>query len=259
MDVETTGLSADSGDRVCEIGAVKLRGGAVIKTFGTLIDPERPISAGAYAVNGISPSMLAGAPIFPDVSDKLRTMMDGCILVAYNAPFDLSFIRSEFQMAGDPGVKNMVVDALALARQLLPGLGRYPQENVARVLGISSAVKHRALEDALVTSQIFAIFLSILKAYNCTSIEDLSRRDIAQIVHLKRMEIVETALKNRSDIWLKYLSSTNGEISDRIVTPRDCISDGFGKNRFTYLTGYCHNAELERNFRIDRILDIRII
>ena len=53
VDVETTGLSPEAGDRVCEIGAVKLRGGAVVDSFGSLIDPQRPISSGAYAVNGI--------------------------------------------------------------------------------------------------------------------------------------------------------------------------------------------------------------
>ena len=97
VDVETTGLSVDSGDRVCEIAAVKLRGGAVVETFTSLIDPQRPISAGAYAVNQISPTMLRDAPIFSSIAKKLQTMMGGTILVAYNAPFDLSFLTNEFR------------------------------------------------------------------------------------------------------------------------------------------------------------------
>jgi DNA polymerase-3 subunit epsilon len=100
IDVETTGLSPDSGDRVCEIGVVKLRGGAVIETFGSLIDPQRPISAGAYAVNGISPQMLLNAPIFSTVAEKLWGMMADSIIVAYNAPFDVSFITNEFRLIG---------------------------------------------------------------------------------------------------------------------------------------------------------------
>src|SRR5262249_42280573 len=94
MDVETTGLSPELGDRVCEVGAVKLRGSAVVETFESLINPGRPISAGAYAVNGISPAMVADAPAFPEVAQKLWDMMEGAVLVAYNAPFDKGFLMS---------------------------------------------------------------------------------------------------------------------------------------------------------------------
>src|SRR5712671_4645823 len=102
VDVETTGLNPDAGDRVCEVGAVKLRGSGVVQTFESLINPQRPISAGAYAVNGISPAMVATAPSFPEVAQKLWEMMEGTVLVAYNAPFDRGFLVSEFRMAGFP-------------------------------------------------------------------------------------------------------------------------------------------------------------
>src|SRR5947209_17916339 len=70
VDVETTGLSAEGGDRVCEVGAVKLRGGAIVATLGTLIDPRRPISNGAYAVNHISPEVPRDAPGFTHVGHR---------------------------------------------------------------------------------------------------------------------------------------------------------------------------------------------
>src|SRR5713101_4568029 len=180
LDFETTGLSPESSDRVCEIGAVKLRGAAIVETFGTLIDPCRPISAGAYAVNGITPQMLVDAPTFTEIAEKVRQMIDGTILVAYNAPFDVGFLASEFRLVGCPPITNRVVDALSLARQLFPGLGKYPQQNVARVAGIPFPVKHRALEDAMVTAHLFTMFSSMLKAYDCASVGDLTRRDLTQ-------------------------------------------------------------------------------
>jgi len=259
IDVETTGLSVDSGDRVCEIGAVKLRGGAVIETFGSLIDPQRPISGGAYAVNGISPQMLLGAPIFSNIAEKLWAIMEGAIIVAYNAPFDLSFIVNEFKLIAYPHVKNIVVDALVIARQLLPGLQTYKQENVARVAGISFPVMHRALEDAMATAQLFTIFTSILKAHNCTQVADLQRRDLGNSLQTKRMDIVNDALTSNKNLWIKYLSPTNAEITDRIITPKECFTDQIGKSRATYLVAHCHTANSERNFRIDRILDLRIV
>jgi DNA polymerase III epsilon subunit family exonuclease len=259
IDVETTGLSADRGDRVCEIGAVKLRGGAIIETYGTLIDPQQPISAGAYAVNGISPHMLINAPLFSDIAEKLWTMMHNTILVAYNAPFDLSFFTSEFRLIGYPRISNIVVDALALARQLLPGLQTYKQENVARIAGISFPVMHRALEDATTTAQLFTIFTTILRAHECGKVSDLHRRDLTQVLNNRRLSIVNDALSARQKLWIKYLSPLNAEITDRVVTPKECFTDQVGKNRATYLIAHCHSTDAERNFRIDRILDLRVV
>jgi len=259
IDVETTGLSPDSGDRVCEIGAVKLRGGAVVETFSSLIDPQRPISAGAYAVNRISPQMLMNAPIFSTVAEKLWEMMKDSIIVAYNAPFDVSFITNEFRLIGYPTIKNIIVDALVIARQVLPGLGKYPQENVARFVGIPFPIKHRAMEDTMVTAQLFCIFTSILKAHDCTTVADLHRRDLTHVLHDKRKTIVDTALAERQNLWIKYLSPTNAEITDRIITPKECFTDQIGKNRTTYLVAHCHTANAERNFRLDRILDLRVV
>ncbi len=259
VDVETTGLSPDRGDRVCEIAAVKLRGGAVVDSFSSLIDPQRPISAGAYAVNRISPQMLVGAPTFCEIAERLWSMMDGAILVAYNAPFDVSFLTSEFQLCGFPALTHPVADALAIARQLLPGLGRYPQENVANVMGIPFPVKHRALEDTMVTAQLFTAFLSMLKAYDCTTCADLNRKDLTHVLHEKRLNIIERALSSQHSLWLKYLSPTENEITQRMITPKECIADKFKQNGAMYLIAYCHSAKAERNFRIDRMLDIRVV
>ena len=268
VDVETTGLSADDGDRVCEVGAVKLRGGAVVETFGTLINPQRPISAGAYAVNKISPQMVAEAPTFGETAARLSDMMDDAVLVAYNAPFDLSFFSYEFRMAGFPPIRNPVVDALALARQLLPGLQRYPQDNVANVIGIPFPVKHRASDDALVTSQIFSIFVNMLKAYDVVLVNDLLRRDLSMDLHNKRMQLVGSAMSTGSRLWIKYLSPSNAEITERFVTPKQLareVSAGFrqgprraGGPEVVYLIAHCHSVEAERTFRIDRILDMKL-
>ncbi len=259
IDFETTGLSPNSGDRVCEIGAVRMRGGAVVETLGTLIDPQRPISAGAYAVNGISPQMLVGAPTFGDIAERVSRLIGDSVIVAYNAPFDMSFLVSEFRLLGMPEPPNPVVDALALARQLLPGLGKYPQENVARVMGIPFPVAHRALEDAMVTSRLFLVFASILKAYDCTNATDLIRRDLGATLEARRMAILNEALVGKSNLWIKYLSPANFEITDRIVSPIQCMTGNSGRGTSTYLIGYCHSAKGERNFRVDRILDLRVL
>jgi len=269
VDVETTGLSPEAGDRVCEVGAVKLRGGAVVESYGSLVNPQRPISAGAYAVNQISPQMVADAPSFAEIADQFAEMMHDCVLVAYNAPFDLSFLESEFRLAGHRPLKNPVVDALALARQLLPGLDRYPQENVAQVIGIAFPVKHRATGDAFVTAQIFMMFVGILNGYDMTTVADLQRSDLCRHLHTKRLDMVGTALTGGRRLWIRYLSPFNGEISERFVTPKQVakqVSAGYPQRsrrnaspEVAYLIAHCHTADAERNFRIDRILKMKIL
>jgi len=259
VDVETTGLSPEHGDRVCEIGAVKMRGGAIMETFGSLVDPQRPVSSGAFAVNRISPAMLADAPLFSDIADRLTAMMKNAVLVAYNAPFDLSFLQNEFRLIGSPEIKNPVVDALPIARQLFSGLGRYGQENVATVLGVSFPVRHRALEDATVTAQLFTMFTSILKAYDHSTLADLRRRDLRQTLHERRLAIVNEAMERGTNLWIKYFSPTEAEITDRIITPKECVTGKFQAQDAMYLIGYCHTVQADRNFRIDRILDLRLV
>jgi DNA polymerase III epsilon subunit family exonuclease len=257
VDVETTGLSTDRGDRVCEIGMVRIRGGAVMETFGTLVDPTVPVSAGAYAVNGISPAMLAGAPLFPDVLPRVAAMLSDAVLVAYNAPFDVGFLNNEFLLAGRPALGNRVVDALALARQLIPGRPRYPQASVAALLGISYPVRHRAMEDAMVTAKILMHFLSMLKAFGHSTVSDLGRKDIGREVGGQRAARIAGALGAGGDLWIRYLSPLDGEITQRIVTPVRAAGKGAAGILPAEIEAFCHVLQERRRFRVDCILDVR--
>ncbi len=219
---------------------VRIRGGAVMETFGTLIDPTVPVSAGAYAVNGISPAMLDGAPLFPDVLPKIAALLSDSVLVAYNAPFDVSFLQSEFRLGGAPVPPNPVVDVLALARQLLPGRPRYPQSAVAALLRISYPVRHRAIEDAMVTSKILMHFLSMLKAYGRRDLRDLIRKDIGRSIGGQRAEKIASALGSGGDLWIRYLSPSDGEVTQRIVTPIRRPGKAGPGAPCTELEAFCH-------------------
>ena len=131
LDFETTGLDPDSGDRVCEVGAVKLRGGVKGERFWTLVDPGRPVSQGAFSVHHITQEMLRGAPRMEEVLPELLEFLGEDVLAAYNASFEMKFLRSEMMYAGLPPPSNPVVDVLSLARRLLPGLVRVPEVSAA--------------------------------------------------------------------------------------------------------------------------------
>lgn len=145
-DVETTGLSAADGHRVCEFALLRFLRGTVIDSFVSLVNPLRPIDPGASAVNGITDEMVAGAPTFADLLPRILDFLSDDPLVFHNAPFDLSFLQSEARLAGGSWPGNRVIDTLTLARRT----GRFRSHslpNICRELGIGSTF-HRAEADA---------------------------------------------------------------------------------------------------------------
>src|SRR5215211_5011260 len=172
VDVETTGLSARMGDRICEIAVVLARGGQIVDQIQTLVNPQKPISRGAAAVNGISDFMVRNAPTFRTVAADLITKLDGAVLVAHNASFDMAFLSSELRAVGLAPPDNPVVDTLALARRCYS----FPSNklgDVARSLGIKTMGLHRALADATITWQVLKRFLWELQAQGVTTLAEL--------------------------------------------------------------------------------------
>ncbi len=100
VDVETTGLKPLAGHRVCEIAVLRVDPGAEPRLFVSLVNPGRPIGPGARAVNGIANREVADAPSFDSLIPRINAGLDGAVLVAHNAPFDLGFLRAEYRRAG---------------------------------------------------------------------------------------------------------------------------------------------------------------
>lgn len=159
IDVETTGGAAHSGG-IIEVGAVRVRGGRPQETLSTLIDPGIAIPAFVTALTGIRNETVADAPPFRDVADDLSSFMDGTVIVGHNIRYDLAFLASEFERAGYPRIQNPSVCTLALARRLIRDevpdcrLG-----TLARYLRLAHQPSHRALDDALATTDLFMALL----------------------------------------------------------------------------------------------------
>ena len=156
FDTETTGLNPQTGDRVVELAALRVKGEKRIATFETLVNPGREISAGAFAVNKITPQMLDNAPNIERVLPKFLEFISGSYLCSYNAEFDLNFIKNEFKIIQSPSSSlPLALDLLTMARYLLPGLTRYPLWAVAQKLEISTPQKHRAFLDVELSWEVF--------------------------------------------------------------------------------------------------------
>ncbi|MFH1190498.1 MAG: 3'-5' exonuclease [Candidatus Omnitrophota bacterium] len=176
FDFETTGLSPYTGDRICEIGALRFAiDSARPKSFHSLVDPGRPISYGAFRINGITDAMVRGKPAIGEVMPGFLEFIGGSVLVAYNAWFDVGFLEASLGPGAGILEDYYIIDALALARRLFPGIGRYGLGFVAGSLNIDVGPEHRALADAMMTWKVFRKELTILKRSGVETVEDIDR------------------------------------------------------------------------------------
>src|SRR5437762_5221618 len=121
LDTETTGLSAEAGDRIIEIGCVELLARKLTgnnKHF--YLNPERDSHEDALKVHGISNEFLRDKLKFAQVADDLLEYLAGAEVIIYNAAFDVSFLDKEFELAGKSRVSSIVpqvTDTLAMAKE----------------------------------------------------------------------------------------------------------------------------------------------
>ena len=159
IDVETTGFDSRWGHRICEIALLKFLRGNVIDSLVSFVDPLRAISRGTTAITGITDSMIVGAPLFSDLYPWIISFIEDDPLVFHNAPFDLSFLRAESQVAGGIWPSNLVVDTLRLARKS----GRFKNNSLSSVCGEFgiSTLFHRATGDAWAAGKLLLNIIDI--------------------------------------------------------------------------------------------------
>jgi len=177
IDVETTGLDPSAGDRVCEVGAIKVQAGKELGRFESLVNPERAIPEAARAKHQITDEMVRESPTFAAVAPRLRPFLAGTVLVAQNAEFDLGFLNAEFVRAGMSKLSIPAVDTIPLARRVRPGLSTYNLDSLAHHFGAKFRSRHRSIGDCEVTVKVFLDCVRALRQRgDVRSVEDLVRR-----------------------------------------------------------------------------------
>ncbi|SDF58746.1 DNA polymerase-3 subunit epsilon [Cellulosimicrobium cellulans] len=175
VDLETTGGSP-AGAGITEIGAVKVRGGEVLGEFQTLVDPGVPVPAFVARLTGITSSMVATAPRIESVLPSFLEFARGAVLVAHNAPFDISFLKAACRSAGYDWPGNQVLDTVPLARRVVTR-DEAPNHKLATLAALFRATvtpDHRALADARATVDVLHALLGRLGPLGVTHLEDLA-------------------------------------------------------------------------------------
>ncbi|WP_369882138.1 DNA polymerase III subunit epsilon, partial [Acidovorax sp. HMWF018] len=125
LDTETTGLSAEGGDRIIELGCVELLNRKLTgNNLHLYFNPGRDSHEDALKVHGISNEFLKDKPKFADVVDDILQYLQGAEIIIHNAAFDVGFLNKELELVGRPAFGTYVqsvTDTLAMAKEMYPG------------------------------------------------------------------------------------------------------------------------------------------
>lgn len=249
IDLESTGLDAQAGHRICEIAALRLEGRHVAATVDQLVNPSRAIDPDAFAVNGITGEMVADAPSFGQVVPRLLPVLDGAALVAHNAYFDVAFLTTELQALGLPPLANPVIDTLALARRYITAR-RYNLGALATSLG-EPAPTHRAMSDVRALRTLFEHLIDLLYRKGVRTLNDLLRAQRGLLpgdAEGRISQQLDAAIQSGERVWISYRTS-GGEPVERCILPIGITLEG----RTHILHAFCYLRNAPRSFSLDRL------
>ena len=158
FDLETTGLDP-TAERIIEIGAMKLEGMRPVAEFSFLVSTHIELTDDIIRLTGITPDMLRGQPKIEDVLPKFLEFIEGSILVAHNAEFDVSMIKAACSRAGID-LDWPCFCTLKMARELLPDLENKKLDTLAKHYGLTFEARHRAIGDIKVTTGVLSGMLA---------------------------------------------------------------------------------------------------
>lgn len=263
FDVETTSLYDFSG-RMVELGAVKFDlSGRVYEEFSSLINPGIPIPDDVVKIHGISNETVANERMAREVLKEFLTFIgdSDAVMIAHNASFDVGFVSNDLSRCGLSMPQHMVVDTVTLAKTAFPEAGLYNLEYLINFLAVdtSTSVSHRALDDALLTRELF---LRCMQRKNLTSEQDLFTSAIVStfepsvdfsVTLPPGFEKISKAIEEGKTVKMNYSGGTKGK-GVRTITPLGLI----GKKGVLYLSAFCHIDKYEKSFRLDRIEEFRV-
>src|SRR4051812_34844691 len=154
VDCETNGLAGDTCE-LTEVGAVLVGGGELHESWHSVVRAERPLGRGIQRFTGITQAMVDEAPPPEEVLPRLARMLEGRVLLAHNARFDVRVLRQAFERAGLDWPAPPTLCTVSLARRFAPLSRKRSLEPLAHSLGIEVEGTHRALPDALTCARVF--------------------------------------------------------------------------------------------------------
>ena len=263
FDTETTGMWAPA-NRLVELSAVKFNlNKGEIDRFDSLINPQREIPQEVIDIHGITNLMIADAPYTIEV---LKQFYDFCqpddILIAHNAPFDISFVSLESARSELELIDNPIVGTVDIFQKFFPGMRSYSLLNLVQTLGFGVSQDHRALSDAQYVFQLFSLaaekfsqlqsFKEFAKLHKIHRFKDLKYEETDLPDEFAQINI---AVRDNKKIEIDYEQPKSRSTQKRIIQPQRIHK--LGANY--YIEAYCETVEADRTFRLDRIKSFKLL
>jgi DNA polymerase-3 subunit epsilon len=220
LDTETTGLSAESGDRIIEIGCVELLNRKLTgNNLHHYVNPERDSHEDALKVHGISNEFLRDKPRFAQIVDELLAYLDGAELIIHNAPFDISFLNKELSLLGRPPITRFVsgvTDSLVMAKEMFPGK-RNGLDALCDRLGVDNS--GRTLHGALLDAELLAdVYINMTRGQDALLIESGESAEAG-------VEVVQLDL-SRFDLPVLRANEQEAQAHETVLADLDKASKG---------------------------------
>ncbi len=227
LDTETTGLSAEGGDRIIEIGCVEL---VARKLTGNnkhfYLNPERDSHEDALKVHGISNEFLKDKPKFVEVADELLAYLSGAEVIIHNAAFDVGFLNKELELLGRKPFRThvgSVTDTLVMAKEMFPGK-RNSLDALCDRLGVDNS--GRTLHGALLDAELLAdVYINMTRGQDALLID-------AGPSESTTLQVVRVDL---SGIELPVLRASDQEVAEHEGVLKELDKASGGKTLFRLL------------------------
>ncbi|PIC62812.1 ATP-dependent helicase DinG [Sporosarcina sp. P13] len=179
VDLETTGHSPSKGDRIIQIAIVFIENNQITDTYMRYVHPERPIPPFIHQLTSIGDEDVADALPFEEIAEEVADLLTGCIFVAHNTDFDVSFLQKELARCGVSPWRGKKVDTVELAKIVYPSLPSYRLQDIAESLDIALHQAHRADDDAEATALFLLKTLEKIEGLPKETLSRLHERSFA--------------------------------------------------------------------------------
>ena len=174
FDPEPTGLAAEGGDRIIEIGCVEMINRQLTgNNLHLYINPQRASHEDALRVHGLTEAFLSDKPLFAEIAEQLLEFLAGAELVIHNAPFDIGFVNAELRRLNKPPITDIVGsvrDTLLMARDLFPGKAN-SLDALCRRLEVDNS--NRKLHGALLDAELLAeVYIRLTRGQDSLVMDD---------------------------------------------------------------------------------------
>ncbi len=228
LDTETTGLSAETGDRIIELGCVELFNRKLTgNNLHLYFNPERDSHEDALRVHGISNEFLRDKPKFSEKVDEILAYLEGAEIIIHNAAFDVGFLNKELELVGKPPFKRFVdnvIDTLVMAKEMFPGkrnsldalCDRLEVDNSGRTL-------HGALLDAELLADVYINMTRGQEALIMEAVEVTTTGAVSAQVDLSGFQLPvltanEQELSAHEDVLAQMDKASGGKTVWRSIT-----------------------------------------